>query len=146
MIYTEAEIAAIQEKIKPILGKEMWLFQISPEGYLTLGSGMAVIPATGTPFAEYQLQIGYCVWRLETFDAVLTSSERDWEAIIAEIEQLKRHRLHKIEVFLPALETTITFDQDIRFKLFPIYSENEFVWRLYHRGEVILSVEPKPHE
>jgi hypothetical protein len=144
---TSVDIHVIEEKLKPLLGKKAWGVALGVGSFITLEFGRPLAPYATKQgreviHGEWHLWVYDCAWRLETADGVLVASEDDRNEIEEAIKSLEGAALKLVELFPPALDTLLKFDNGLTLRLFPIYSNDADHWMLFTPEKKVLTIGP----
>jgi hypothetical protein len=132
MTMTQSDLAEIHERLLPLLGE--------PVRQVWAGRWNA---ATIRFEGGWRLRIsGDCAWRAEQ-GCLLLAGRGDEAALCREaLHRLVGLGLRSVELALPALETTLQFDEHFVLHLFPVRSEERGPWRLYSPQGYVLAIGP----
>lgn len=144
MTVTQADIREIQARIAPLLGQKAWGVSLGVGSFVTLEFGVS-IPYDKLPHrshGEWHLWITHCAWRLEEGTEVIAASEDPRFELKKAVQCMENLALCSIDLALPALETTLAFEEEIVLHLFPIYTKEFEHWMLYTPDGNVLTVGP----
>jgi hypothetical protein len=140
---TLADIQAIEEKIKPVLGQQGWDVTLGHGSFITIEFGKP-LPSNDprSPRGEWHLWVYLCIWYLEKNGELLAASEDPRPKLEAAVHHLEHRTLQSVKLSLPALETVFVFDEGITLHLFPVYTEEFEQWFLYAPDGNVLTIGP----
>lgn len=146
MTVTGTDIHEIKNKLAPLLGKKAWGVSKGVGSFVTLEFGRP-LPTNGSnerTHGEWHLWLYNCAWRLEAGRRqVLAGSGDSPDRIEAAIQQLEGLSFDSIEISPPALDTAMTFSEDMTLRLFPISQDMELEhWMLYTPDGNVLLIGP----
>lgn len=121
----EQDIQEIQERLKPLIGKKADRVYRMFGSFIKFELGDKIPDGEDVTRSEWRLYIGLCVWRLQTQDDVICGSEDPHSHMDPTLKLLENRIFLSFEVFSPSLEITITFEQGLILRLFPIYTDEE---------------------
>lgn len=144
MAVTESDIQEIQARVSPLLGQPAWGVALGVGSFITLEFGASQPPAQGheRPHGEWHLWVYCCAWRLDGNGEILAGSEDARPKLEAAVQRLNGLAVRAFDIQPPALETTVTFDEGIALRLFPIFSEGFEHWMLYTPDGNVLTIGP----
>lgn len=144
MTVTSKNIGEIQKKISSLIGKKAWNVSLGEGSFITIEFGKPCLSAENATkiHGEWHLWIYCCAWRLEQENEVIAASEDPRSKLEEAIKKLEGLRIQSIDLFSPAFDTLLTFEQQTFLRLFPIYSEEYEHWMLFTPDENVLTIGP----
>lgn len=141
---TKTDIGAIKTKVAPLRGKKAWGVEKGVGSFVTLEFGSPIHESNERTHGEWHLWLYGCAWRLEAgLCTVLAGSGDSSNRIEAAIQLLTGLTLEEIDITSPALDTAITFSEQVTLRLFPISQDTELEhWMLYTPDGNVLVVGP----
>lgn len=132
------DIAEIHAKLQGVIGKKAWGVEHGIGTFVTMEFGQPMPPEypNGKSHGEWHLWVYGGAWRLEKGEQVVVASEDDQTKIETEVQCLEGCVLQSFEIMTPALDSVLTFEQEIILRIFSVYSEEiegrgMDNWRLY---------------
>lgn len=144
MEITEAANQFITSKAAPLLGMTVWGARLGVGSFITAEFGSAIPPRDemSQEHGEWHLWITYAAWRLEQGIKTLAACEDSRPKIKAAIKNLNGLALLSVDVVSPALDTLFMFDDSVKLRVFPIYSEEYEHWQLFIPDGNVLTLGP----
>jgi hypothetical protein len=145
MTVTVSDIKSIRRKIEPLVGQTVWGIKIvgKPENSVTiLNFGDRIIPADADPYGDWILWIYRCELRLDDKDKILVGSGDDQQKIQTHLQSLENLPIASVHISRPALDTTLNFDHQFYLRLFPVYMDKYYHWKLWFPNADSLIIGP----
>ena len=120
--------------IEPILGLRAWGASLGIGSFITFEFGPPRVPEWLRPSGDYQVWIYWSAWRLETEQSVVVACEDPREIRHREISRIDTRVLTDVGISFPGLDTVFEFGPDLRLRVFPNTSCEEFGWGLRMPG------------
>ena len=120
---TQRDLDQIQALIQPIIGKRAWGVKAVLDSYIYLEFGSPRLrharrPQPVTVRGEWLFWVTFAVWRLERDGSVIAGSQDRFAQFSPVVEVLEGKILLSAQVSLPALDVVLTFEDDLRLRLF----------------------------
>lgn len=144
VVIMQTDLISIREKIQPLVGQRPWDVSLGHGSFLTMDFGgkrperWSSLPARG----DWHLWVQHVAWRLEQAEAVLAACEDPRPELAIAVKVLQGRTLQAMEVRTPALETTMTFEDGIVLRLFPVYTTAYEHWWLFTPNGNVLAIGP----
>lgn len=150
MTVSEQDIQAIKQIIEPIYGEKAWGVSRIFGSYIHCHFGK---PTRGSDWGnevsmhgKWWLCVGDCGWRLQTDNELLTAKNDHHEFMDPALERLHGKFITSIDIERPSMLTTITFNEGLLLRLFPIRAEREYddedFWMLFTPDKHVLTIGP----
>jgi hypothetical protein len=137
------DIREIQDKFKQVLGRKSWGVTLGKGHNLILNFGSAIqAEDSQLIYGEWTLLLYGCAWRIETTEHVLCASADSRSKIQSSIGELEDATIVSIDLSFPSLDTTLTFDNNIFLRLFPVYLDEYYHWKLVDPDDNALIIGP----
>lgn len=138
------EIRRIEGIIQPLVGRQAWGVRQGVGNSITMefGAPIPIMRGRRPVRGEWDLWVWYCSWLLCEGSEFVAASEDSDERIALALQRMEGATLAGIAVRPPALDTTITFNGNVRLRLFPCAAQEHEHWMLFTPDRNVLIVGP----
>jgi len=144
MMFTQADLVTIREKIGPLCGQRPWDVSLGYGSFLTMDFGdmhPGRMPGSSSRGA-WHLWVQHVAWRLDEDGEVVAACEDPRPELATGVKRMQGRTVQAIDMRPPALDTTITFEDGIVLRLFPTYTAAYDHWWLFTPDGNVLTIGP----